>query len=84
MNQDYLKKLVHGDGKDRITKEKIKEWIDANVYDGEAVRDQSDKVIFRGDQLQELVIEMYDDLTMLNLGDMDNVEIGRASCRERV
>ena len=70
---EAIKKVTQGDVKLSIYDDysiEIKEWLSANVYDGESVRDPSEKVIFRGDQLQELIIEIYNDLFGLNLGDM--------------
>lgn len=51
-------------------KNELKEWIDANVHDGQ---DRSgcneDRIIFTPDELQELINELYDDVIKPRLDD---------------
>jgi len=43
-------------------KKKIKEWLDANVNDGDDRSGSSDRLYFNPDELQELVCELYEDV----------------------
>jgi hypothetical protein len=43
-------------------KQQIKEWLDANVNDGDDRSASSDRLYFSPDELQELVCELYDDV----------------------